>query len=316
MNVFALTSLIRSRHNPVGRFCREALPGGIATQVVNRQLPSYVLTLPDLEDTSYPWQLAGAAFDYRMRMFFDLCFNFRDTVVGALKTFDDITRNYVETQTEDSPGYSAAMADGEKLAACRNAMDFLHCVRRPLFADNNTTARLCIVAAHLESVYRVGKVSDWLLKTESMTPEQMLASIPDTVALDVERMAERLEHAFAGWAPERMILNPVLGRSSVGADGDLILDDCLIEIKAIKDSRVRQRDLYQLACYGLLDRVDRHGVGRVGLYLARHGALFTWTLPEFLMLLGANTTDVDVMRTRFDAACDDLLGAPTEGCTL
>ena len=60
--------------------------------------------------------------------------------------------------------------------------------------------------------------------------------------------------------------------------------------------------LHQIAGYAFLDRDDRLGIRRLGIYMARQGALIVWTAPELLMLLGASNTDISVLRTRFEKA--------------
>lgn len=66
-----------------------------------------------------------------------------------------------------------------------------------------------------------------------MTPEEWLGSVPDALADDVALLATNLEGAFARWTSQIVVSNPIIGSRRLGilADGDLILDDCLIEIK-------------------------------------------------------------------------------------
>lgn len=47
-------------------------------------------------------------------------------------------------------------------------------------------------------------------------------------------------------------------------------------------------EINQLAGYLLLDYRDELGINQVGLYLSRQGAMITWTVTEFLRLLGAD----------------------------
>ena len=125
-----------------------------------------------------------------------------------------------------------------------------------------------------------------------------------TWANDVTGMAKKLESAFSDRMPERIVPNPVLGNPdlNISADGDLILDDCLVDIKATVNPKVSQAMLYQVVCYALLDREDRFSIRKTGLYMARQGALIVWPLPELLMMLGTNDTDIGKLRTVFEEA--------------
>lgn len=73
-----------------------------------------------------------------------------------------------------------------------------------------------------------------------------------------------------------------------GADADLIVGDLLIDVKAtVSPSRLRKPEFYQLLGYALLDYDDEYGVTRLSFYLSRFGRLITWTVAEYLALLGS-----------------------------
>ncbi len=92
-------------------------------------------------------------------------------------------------------------------------------------------------------------------------------------------------------ARNHCILNPTFGEGSrlvEGADADVILDGTLIELKTVKQCRVRAQDLDQLVGYYLLTQIGGvDGVGELeiqgfGLYFPRHGYLLTAPIPEVL----------------------------------
>ena len=244
---------------------------------------------PAVERKSYPWMLAGTAFDYRARLFFEPAFNFENTMALGRSRL----------------GMTAPKE-------CANTSKFLSYAGLELTAeqraDDDYLARLCVIAAYLEGVHRSGKVGDWLLEAEKMTPEELLEVIPDPLVSDVTQMAKKLECTFSVQMPKRIVSNPTLGRASlnIGADGDLILDDCLIEIKSAVNAEVSQAMLHQLVCYILLDREDLFGIRKAGLYMARQGALSVWPIPELLMLLGAPNTDIGALRILFEEAAHQL----------
>jgi hypothetical protein len=73
-----------------------------------------------------------------------------------------------------------------------------------------------------------------------------------------------------------------------GADADMIVDDLLIEIKStVTPSRLGKRDFYQALGYVILDYDNEYRIGRLGFYLTRFGRLVTWTVEEYLTLLGS-----------------------------
>ena len=267
----------------MGEFCRSEMPSKVAARTANRMLSGCETVRPEGGLESYPWMLVGTAFDYRVRMFFEPDFNFENTVALGRVERGMMSRQEF-SQTAESLWLAGVGLDAEQKE------------------DNEYLARLCIIAAHLENAWRGGVPGEWLLEAENMTTQQRLDSIPAVVVNDVAAMSEKLGAAFSGRMPESVTSNPVLGSAElmINADADLVLDDCLVEIKATVSPRVRQAMLHQAVCYALLDRDDRLGVRKVGLYMARQGALIAWSLPELLMLLGAYTTDVGVLRGRFE----------------
>ena len=102
-----------------------------------------------------------------------------------------------------------------------------------------------------------------------------MESLPNAWADDVAGMAEKLDSAFSERMPERIVSNPVLGNPdlNIGADGDPILDDCLVDIKDTVNPRVSQAMLHQVVCHALLDREDRFTIRQTGLYMARQERL-------------------------------------------
>ena len=127
----------------------------------------------------------------------------------------------------------------------------------------------------ISSTRRRAIVGGWIEDAEKMTPEELLESLPNAWADDVTGMAKELDSAFSERMPERIVSNPVLGNPDLNigsdGDGDLILDDCLVDIKATVNPRVSQAVLHQVVCHALLDREDRFSIRKTGLYMARQG---------------------------------------------
>jgi hypothetical protein len=81
------------------------------------------------------------------------------------------------------------------------------------------------------------------------------------------------------------ILNPTFGKSSslVAADGDLLIDHTLIDIKTTKKGKLDRAAFNQVICYYLLytiGGISRHKgieVNSIGIYFSRYNHL--WTMP-------------------------------------
>jgi hypothetical protein len=105
-------------------------------------------------------------------------------------------------------------------------------------------------------------------------------------------------------------LNPtfVANRDVGGADADLIVNDCLLEIKTTVQSAIDTQWIRQLIGYVLLDYDDAHGITAgitaVGFYLPRHGVLRSWPLQECLAALTGDTAaSLSSLRSEFRVVC-------------
>jgi hypothetical protein len=89
-----------------------------------------------------------------------------------------------------------------------------------------------------------------------------------------------------------------------GADADLIVDGCLIDIKASVQPKINPEWLRQLAGYVLLDYTDEQRIHSVGIYMARQGVLLTWSLADFFSLLAEDETlSVEALCQEFRQIC-------------
>ena len=80
------------------------------------------------------------------------------------------------------------------------------------------------------------------------------------------------------------ILNPTfaLSRGVGGADADLVLGSCLLDIKATVNPRLERSWLLQLLGYTLLDSDDACHIDAVGILLARQAVMAYWPLEPLL----------------------------------
>jgi len=157
-------------------------------------------------------------------------------------------------------------------------------------------ARLCFVAAFYEDVYRTGEVRRYSMlapATAGTTLDRLVTAVPGYVPEDIARQLELSGGPFARFRAlpsDAVTCGPEFAgsRDIGGADADFILDGLLLDCKATITPRgLGAGEVSQLAGYLLLDYPNEHGIREVGLYLSRQGAIISWTVPEFLDLLGA-----------------------------
>lgn len=105
------------------------------------------------------------------------------------------------------------------------------------------------------------------------------------------------------------ILNPRFRLASGGgADGDLIVDGILFELKTYQ-GLLFPAAVRQLLAYVLLDTEDVYAIKGVGLYMVRHGKLIVWRLEEALdSLAGPDRASLAELRAAFRSCLDDLIG--------
>lgn len=111
------------------------------------------------------------------------------------------------------------------------------------------------------------------------------------VALELEALTKLFDPAQFEELGDRVELNPKFawGDKIGGADGDILVGDCLIEFKTTKKLSVTGNYLRQLAGYAALDHLgrsegqectDRPAIARVSIYFARFNKLTELTLDE------------------------------------
>lgn len=98
---------------------------------------------------------------------------------------------------------------------------------------------------------------------------------------------------------QQAILNPTFEGSRLvgGADADLIVEGCLIDIKAtVNPLPFKPMDAYQLISYALLDFEDEYHITSVAVYLARQTMLLSWPVQDFVSLLSDGQSSVESLR--------------------
>ncbi|MCH9050563.1 MAG: hypothetical protein IIA72_05715, partial [Proteobacteria bacterium] len=168
--------------------------------------------------------------------------------------------------------------------------------------------------AHCDTYYRTMLLGD---RFWDRPEENEIEELRDLVkVIDKDRLS----------ANEVCLLNPDFGRGSTilgGADADLLLDDCLIEIKTTERLQVRVKDWRQLLGYAALNEHfpiggrGPHPIRSIGIYFARYGYFVKWPIrhivdphkfSQFALMLAKYGTAMHKGRLEWESK-DDHQGA-------
>ncbi len=285
----SLTSQLKDHSSPIGAFFRTRFSHTSSiSHMANPQLRAAQQILPQNRE-SYPYSLIGMAVDYRLRYYFTI--TQEDGLVanaGAAKLIRRIPEYSVQTMQNFFAGLSQAL---ENVQPCGRMMK-----------DDAEIllARYCFVLALFETVYRSGLVPEMLFVPDiKATVEDLLGTAQDCWIEDICAISRLFYRTQPHLLTKPFILNPTFTGSTYvgGADADLIVDGCLLEIKTSVQNSLDTAWLRQLVGYALLDYDDKYSIQSVGIYMARHGILLKWPIEEYLRLL-AGDDDVSLISLR------------------
>jgi hypothetical protein len=321
----SLTSHLDDTSSPIGQFLRTRFAQtATVTRVTNTQLRALTTLRPQpLSGETYPYGGIGCAIDYRIRYSF---------AITPWEQFVAATGADRLLAWADDFDYAASLIAGftERLAA---ALADIRPVGRALAREEEMQlARYCYVLGLFENVFRSGYVADALAEAFYSHPDkvvkgrsrrkqtdptaseaeveacvvQLLASVADHWADDLASLGTLATDRLGHLVSQPVNLNPTFAgsRDVGGADADLIVNGCLIDLKASINPVIDAKWLRQLAGYVLLDYEDEHHIDSVGVYMARQGALLRWPLDEFVhMLTGDAAASVADLRREFRTLC-------------
>jgi hypothetical protein len=171
-------------------------------------------------------------------------------------------------------------------------------------------ARACWLLAQLEAARRRGMHdrAGPLYAGHSGGRAVLAAATTDSV-MDLMALARAAANGrFANYRAVRsadIVAGPTPSgtRDVGGADGDLLIDRCLVEVKTVGSlARIRRQDLLQIALYVLLDYDDHLAIEQVALYLGRHALLVTWDVRDYLSILSGKPANVSALRANLREA--------------
>lgn len=327
----SLSSHLDDRTSPIGQFIRQRFSQTAQlTRVANQQLKNAQTIRPPQAGTGYPYAIIGTAIDYRLRYAFAITPYQRlvawqgalQLAVQPVKSDQDILMDEDEVFNlllispiffDITRGVTQGPYPLKLVRQFFEALDAVLNVIQPVGRRLESEAervldRYCITLSYFEQVFR----SHSYLQGPLMQPavkrsvEELLA-IPQQAWIDdmgtlFNVFYDHYQHLLS--LPHT--LNPnFAGSGDVGgADADLVVDGCLIDIKTSISPQLKADYLYQLAGYLLLDYDDRLQMNAVGIYMARQGMLIRWTVPEFLQVLtGDSRADLKTIQQQFRTLC-------------
>jgi hypothetical protein len=294
----SLTGQLDKAGSPFASFLSAQFPAvNNVSAAFHAMLPADAEALFPAAPERVPWGTLATAIERRLR------YAFCDTGIprtsvqrGIFAAWQLATPDCAEAVRlagEDLAGALESLVAAERPAT--RARSILLAPEEEAFLDG-----MCYALAWFEETSRLGRlVSGTPLATagRSLTVEHLLAAVPgyavDDIAAVVGLADTGLSSVRDDCPPELVHVSPALaGAGDVGgAEADLIAGDLLLEIRSTATpSRMGTRDFYQVLGYLLLDYADRYGIRRVGFYLSRFGRLVTWTVDEYLALLGSRRT--------------------------
>jgi hypothetical protein len=222
---------------------------------------------------SMEYRLVGAAFDYLMRTLVERmnpgCQRTAWIASAALLFFRE------DLEEIDSKLFTLAKE-------CHDRALLAH---KQYLSDGILTEGLLLGAIHLARIDRVFRDGP-----EHLRKEWFALAYPREMA-DLRRLYEIVPREKFQ-SQHQCFLNPTFDLASKlvkGADADVIIDDCLIDIKTTKYLRFKLADLHQIVGYYILyllsGKSTRRPLGeikRIGIYFSRHAFLHTLDIEKIV----------------------------------
>ena len=269
--------MLDQRGSPLREFFESRLPN-CKTMQNSWRMSGEPLIVPV---ESVAWGLVGAAFDYRVRYFFTV--TPPERMAASHGAGQDIRASFLNL----AEALTAFTTENQPCG-----------ILLPLEAEMQL-ARYCYILAMYESLFRAKVVNSPLFALRpNASADEQLALAPTADIEDLVALSSAAEAAWGHLFMKAMIANPTFtGSSDVGgADADLIIDNCLIDIKTTTNKSLDRTTAYQLVGYLLLDYDDEYKIGQLGFYLSRIPALMVWSAEETIAAMSNGLETVGSLR--------------------
>jgi hypothetical protein len=304
--------MLRDRQAPLRNWFETTLPNQKPFVEQWKQLGAPTI-VPDCERP--PWGPLGTAIDYRIRYFFECTPPGEFVAAYSLLIHDETDEGGItDTVISRAQGSDSYGLLSSALTAHVEANSPIGCV---LDADDESLlARFCFLLALDEIGFRTGRPAQGLLDLGTgATAEAQLAIVEDAWVADLVALAGGCHQALEHLLDQPSVLNPLFKRSAAvrGADGDLIIDRTLFEVKTTKTLRPDRDWIYQLLGYVLLDEDDDLNISDVGFLLGRIPAVVTWSFDEIVEMLAGRPISREELRAGFYEAAAAGIAAERDG---
>ena len=230
--------------------------------------------------------------------------------VGPARTKGSLLPWLTDPDTEGLPPNFVS----EFFARLRARVPELAPVNRQLApAEEGELDRYCLLLALFEQVARTNMIWPGTVLAEctrETTCGTVLAALPQPWLDDMAGLTAMFYKPWAYYLGRPSTLNPGFRLvSDSGADGDLIVDGILFELKTYQ-GLLFPATIRQLLAYVLLDTEDVYDIKGMGIYMVRHGQLIVWRLQEALDSLGGpDRASLAELRAGFRDHLDHLSGS-------
>ena len=251
-----------------------------------------------------PYPLIGTVLDYRLRFYFPqigrhssiknlVCYAGAARACGGTIVYnsaDEVQRFIPPTEKRFERFEENALEANVLLDFFVNLEVLLRRLapaqRRLERADEDMLQRYCVVMAALEVFFRIGydRRSILLAPEPKATLGELLAAAEDAWIDDLRTLSWNFYDKFTPLLFQPSCLNPTFDGSGFvgGADADLIVDGCLVDIKTTINPMQDADWIYQILGYVLLDWHDENHIQEVAVYLSRQSCLLRWPLDDLL----------------------------------
>lgn len=322
----SLTSHLDNSHSPVYKFMREHFPDTRAiVRACNKELKNQPVIRPK---EAIDWGLVGQAIDYRIRYYFGVTpfeqfvahrgkLVLRNSIAYWIeKNFAPLSVLVQDELHENQDGLFERLILVDSISDnffdnLSKLLEEISPVEKCLASDQESKLlRYCVVLACFEQIFRIGVHPRNQLFAVTRSSVSDLLDIADNVMINDLRALSRAfyeENSSLLFESREVILNPKFdGSLDVGgADADLIVDKCIIDIKTTtRASPMQGNTFYQLLGYVLLDYTDRYRIEGVGVYFPRQRKLVQWPLESLvreLALANKSTLSLSELRDQFRA---------------
>ncbi len=174
--------------------------------------------------------------------------------------------------------------------------------RAPTHAEELELARCCFVLSAFESCRRNGGKGwppPFLAESPPKNADDLLNAVPDRYVQDVVALADAFTERYADQRGAPAVLNPVFrGSKDVGgADGDIVVDGCLWDIKTTTRTKGKGVWLYQILGYALLDYENDYEIEHIGFLFPRQNTSVRWELSDMIRKL-SKRPDLSILELR------------------